>query len=319
MLLGTWNLENLFQPGGDFGADDVAVYQGKLSALAATINSCGVDVLGVQEVGDPDALADLVAKLDGTWHSALSTHFEPHHPIRVGVLSRLPFDTTVEAVDFPDGLLPVQVGDNAQTTTQMGRGALAVTVTPTPGKPLTVVVCHLKSKLLSFPAHGGGSRFSTNDEGERARFASYALHRRAAEAVTVRDFATRLLAGDGRIHRLAVVGDLNDEPHAATTQILTGPPGSEIGTAGFNRPDKGDTQRLWNLAAEIPPDKRYSRVFQGHGELIDHILISHALLAGRGPVTPLLDRPLPSVTDDPTGRRKARDSDHAPILAELTL
>jgi len=32
---------------------------------------------------------------------------------------------------------------------------------------------------------------------------------------------------------------------AATTQILNGPPGSEIGTVGFGRPDDGDGDRMW--------------------------------------------------------------------------
>jgi hypothetical protein len=69
-------------------------------------------------------------------------------------------------------------------------------------------------------------------------------------------------------------GDLNDEPEAATTQILYGPPGSEIGTGGFNQPDQGDGQRLWNLAARIPEPERYSRIYRGRRELIDHILAS---------------------------------------------
>jgi hypothetical protein len=37
---------------------------------------------------------------------------------------------------------------------------------------------------------------------------------------------------------MLVMGDLNDEPQAATTQILLGPPGSEIGTLGAYRPDR---------------------------------------------------------------------------------
>jgi hypothetical protein len=41
-----------------------------------------------------------------------------------------------------------------------------------------------------------------------------------------------------------VLGDLNDEPLAATTQILLGPPGSEIDTRGFDLDDAGDAQRL---------------------------------------------------------------------------
>lgn len=42
--------------------------------------------------------------------------------------------------------------------------------------------------------------------------------------------------------------NLNEGLDAATTQLLQGPPGSELGTAGFARPDAGDGQRLWNLA-----------------------------------------------------------------------
>jgi hypothetical protein len=59
-------------------------------------------------------------------------------------------------------------------------------------------------------------------------------------------------AGLDSIQAVVVLGDLNDEPEAATTQLLQGPPGSEIGTAGYDRPDQGDGQRLWNLAARIP-------------------------------------------------------------------
>jgi endonuclease/exonuclease/phosphatase family metal-dependent hydrolase len=319
VLIGTWNLENLFRPGEPFGPVGDDAYDAKLAALATVIRDCGVEVLGVQEVGDPAALGDLAERLGGSWHTAVSEVFEPRHPIRVGVLSRLPVGVVADTADFPPGLLPVQVGDDGRTTTQMGRGALAVTVPAPVGAEVTVVVCHLKSKLLSLPAPGGGTRFDTDDEGERARYASYALHRRAAEAVTVRTLATGLLDGQGRTRRLAVVGDLNDEPHAATTQILTGPPGSEIGTGGFDRPDRGDGQRLWNLAPLIPPERRYSRVYQGRKELIDHVLVSHALLPALGEVTAVVDRPLPSVGDDPAARLQARDSDHAPVLAHLDL
>src|SRR6478735_4083372 len=83
----------------------------------------------------------------------------------------------------------------------------------------------------------------------------------------------------GRDRRLIVLGDLNDTPQAATTQLLYGPPGSQFDTGGFNHPDQGDAWRLWNLAPRIPVEHRFSRIFEGQPELIDHILISHALLA----------------------------------------
>jgi len=52
---------------------------------------------------------------------------------------------------------------------------------------------------------------------------------------------------------------MNDEVPAATTQILLGPPGSEIGTPGYDRADQGDAVRLWDVAPLIPADQRYSR------------------------------------------------------------
>jgi endonuclease/exonuclease/phosphatase family metal-dependent hydrolase len=72
----------------------------------------------------------------------------------------------------------------------------------------------------------------------------YALSRRAAEAAALRDWATAALTGAWRDQPLLVCGDLNDTLDAATTQLLYGPPGSQFGTGGFDRADRGDRQRL---------------------------------------------------------------------------
>lgn len=273
------------------------------------IEAAGPDVLGVQEVGQPEALADLVARLSGTWHVETSTVFEPDHPIRVGVLSRTELGGIHQISEFPRQLEAVQVDDRGNAITAMPRGALQVR---TGG--LDLIVCHLKSKLLSFP----GGRFSPRDEGERARFGAYALHRRAAEAVTVRAAADALLDGAGGERRVIVLGDLNDEPLAATTQILLGPPGSEIGTGGFDRPDKGDAWRLWNLAPLIPPEEAYTRMFGGRRELIDHILVSRFLVERTASVDTGGVRPQ-TIGTDPRARRDERASDHAPVFARFEL
>lgn len=317
--IGTWNLENLFRPGGKFGPPDETTYRAKLAALAATINTTKPDVLGVEEVGDPDALADLVAMLDGDWHVELSKHFEADHPIRVGVLSRRPLQVIQDSADFPEKVASLQIDDSAQRSRQMCRGALAVGVDLASGQQLVVTVCHLKSKLLSYPAADGSTRFFPRNEGERARYASYALFRRAAEAVTVRALADHLLDNHGQTRPLIVLGDLNDEPLAATTQILLGPPGSEIGTRGALVPDRGDASRLWNLAPLIPENERFSRVYQGRRELIDHIMVSRSLLDHVDEVHTLSAAGLPSVGDDPVARRDARASDHSPVLAQLAV
>lgn len=77
---------------------------------------------------------------------------------------------------------------------------------------------------------------------------------------------------------LLVCGDLNDTMDAATTQPIFGPAGSQIGTRGFDHPDHGDPQRLWDFGYAMSPPNDYSRVNQGRRELIDHILASHAMI-----------------------------------------
>jgi len=130
----------------------------------------------------------------------------------------------------------------------MGRGGVHLRVR-VDGVDWDLVSVHLKSKLLTFP----GGRFAPDDEDQRARFGAYALYRRAAEAATVRVHADTVLQGHGQDRPLIVLGDLNDTPQAATTQLLYGPPGSQFDTGGFDHPDKGDAWRLWNLAPRIPP------------------------------------------------------------------
>lgn len=316
MIIGTWNLENLYRPGGPFGPKDKTAYETKLASLAATINALQPQVLGVQEVGDPAALEDLAALLEGTWHITLSEHADDRG-IRVGFLTSLPVFVVADRVAFPERLRPVQSEDSGGTVARAGRGVLAVTVS-TRAFFFDAVVCHLKSKLISYP----GGRFQPHDEGERARYGAYALYRRTAEATVVRAVADELLKGDGREHDVAVLGDLNDEVAAATTQLLLGPPGSEIGTPGYDHPDKGDAARLWDVAPLIPAEQRFSRIHAGRRELIDHILMSRGLLdhvrtAGTG-APGASSAALPSVADgDPAVRRDAAGSDHAPVWARI--
>ena len=195
------------------------------------------------------------------------------------------------------------------------------------GLAIDLVACHLKSKLLSFRRPGGRTSFVPRDEDERAQVAGIALMKRTAEAVTLRVRANGLLGDDGGVP-LLVLGDLNDVPEAQTSLLLTGPPGSEIGTPGFERPDAGDDARLFNLAPLIPQERRFSRVERGRPELLDQILASVECF----PVGEDGDRRLPkadsyvdfrerlpSVTDDPAGREDDVAPDHAPVIARFEL
>ncbi len=239
--------------------------------------------------------------------------------IRVGFISSRVLHEATEIRPFPDGLLPIQASDDPpgpdgpRMMNQMGRSALRVTVRAS-NRDVHVVSAHLKSKLLTYP---GGS-FSPTDEDQRARFASYALYRRASEATTLRAHLNTLLDSDGRDLPVVLAGDMNDEVSAATTLILNGPPGSEIGTVGFEQPDLGDGDRMWNLAPLIPEERRFSRLYRGRMELIDHIFASHFLVSGTHTtdVTTVVAAPgMPSIDDDPTARQGEPGSDHAAVVA----
>jgi hypothetical protein len=158
-----------------------------------------------------------------------------------------------------------------------------------------------KSPFAASEPNDGSGRVVADADCPRPRGQkTWGIAPKGAEATTLRAYLTQLLAGAGQTTPAILLGDLSDDPQAATTQILLGPPGSEIGTPGETIPDQGDTTRLFNLAPKLPPDQQYSRIYRGCRELIDHILISHALLAA-----PSACRAAPASPPDPNCARSA--------------
>jgi endonuclease/exonuclease/phosphatase family metal-dependent hydrolase len=303
----TWNVENLYRPGGEFGPASEQVYTAKLDHLAAIITGVGADVLALQEIGDPVVLADLRQHLGGGWpHAAVSDHPD-QRGIRVAILARHPISGPVQLHAFPDAALDRIPTPDRQLVTTLGRGVLQATVTPSAGPPVRVVTAHLKSKLLSFP---GNRRFPRN-ENERARGAGYALLRRTGEAVAVRVHLNDQMTDDDT--PTVLLGDLNDEPGAVTTQLLQGPEDGDP-----KRPDKGDDVRLYNLADRLAAGRAYSRVYKKRQELIDHILVSRELLFTVTQVDSLVEG-IASITESVDTRREAAVPDHAPVFARFEL
>jgi endonuclease/exonuclease/phosphatase family metal-dependent hydrolase len=324
----TWNVENLFRPEPE---TEVAVrerYWSKLGLLADVIGRLDPTVVALQEVGGEGPLEDLQGALGGSYpHRAVSA-FPDGRGIRVAFLSKHTVEESEDIVDFPPGpaldIHDLTASGEATPIDRMSRGALRVRITKD-GLTVDLVTAHLKSKLLSFRRPWGTS-FTPRDEEERAQVGGIALMRRMAEAVTLRIRANGLLEGGEGIP-LLLLGDLNDVPEAQTSLILNGPPGSEIGTLGFGRPDKGDDARLFNLAPCIPQDRRFSRIERGRPELLDQILASVECfpLEGDDPRLPEADShvdfrdKLPSVGDDPGEREEDVAPDHAPVTASFDL
>jgi hypothetical protein len=99
--------------------------------------------------------------------------------------------------------------------------------------------------------------------------------------------------------------------------MLLGPSGSEFGSRGAEIPDKGDAWRLFNPYPLIPADRQYSRIFEGRRELIDHILISPALLKKTTGLDTISGAALPSISTTPTPITTRPFSDHAMVVATL--
>ena len=317
----TWNVENLFPRDPGDPQNEVDRYRAKLDLLSDTIRMLDPDVIAFQELG-AGALSDLRQCLPK--YRDLHEGVPDARGIRVGILSRIPFEEpAADIVDFTgpppvDAVAGLDNAGNIISITRMGRGSVRVTVNPHAIR-VHIVTCHLKSKLLTFP----GGFFSTNDENLRAQVAAAALIRRTAETAQVRREVNGLLAdhpNDGVI----VLGDFNDGPDAATSQLLLGPPGSRIGSLGFDRPDQGDAGRLFNTEGLIAEGRRFSRIHSGVGELLDQILASEELFPradGNHRILPSVDShvdfasQLPSISSNPNVRSEEIAPDHAPVTA----
>jgi endonuclease/exonuclease/phosphatase family metal-dependent hydrolase len=339
----TWNVENLFPPGSFVSPTSrtpvtEAQFDGKLRFLTDFIKGLDKkpDIIALQEIGgqnnaDHRSIDALQGRLDGAYPHRQIASFPEDRRITVAFLSRLDLKRTDdEILKFPAGPLASVPDFGGKSIEKMGRRALKVEVEPQDGIIIRLVAVHLKSKLLTFPREGGGTSFEPRNENERAFGAGIALMRRAAEAVTVRSFINGEIDVSPAVHTI-VLGDFNDEPLAATSQIFCGPADSDVKST-----DKGDPVRLFNLVDSIPlrgtnkkdflaESERFSRINEGRGELIDHILVSKGLLLRgadfivkevRSFVNLIAGQ---SVTNNPNERATSIAPDHAPVLARFEL
>ena len=132
------------------------------------------------------------------------------------------------------------------------------------GGTVTVVGNHFTSKGGSSPLQGA-IQPSTN-EGEA---------RRAGQADLVNDFVDTILAGNASAN-IVVAGDLNDFQTEEPLRILTG----QLDWTGSATTAPAGPQVLENLSFLLPREERYSYLFEGNAQQIDHILVSNALRDG---------------------------------------
>ncbi len=123
--------------------------------------------------------------------------------------------------------------------------------------------------------------------------------RRVMEAQWNAHLVDQILAADPNAY-VVVLGDLNDYYDSAPLRALT----------------DGDSPggQLVNVLGALPPEERYSYIFQGVSQLLDHILVTPALAAHQVRVNVLhinADYPPP----DPENPGPRHCSDHDPVVA----
>jgi predicted extracellular nuclease len=277
LSVATFNLENL-GPASD--AD-------KLERIAAiVVAELGApDVLVLQEIQDDSgplddgttddastraALVDAIATAGGPAYAVREVAPEdgqdggqPGANIRIALLVRE--DRGLRIVDRP--------GADARTANVVHDGGGAPELAWSPGRiapgdpaftesrkpvalelrfgdrPLFVVGVHFNSRLGDAPLFG---RFQPPPRPTREQ--------RQAQALVVASFVRQLLTIDAAA-RVVVTGDMNDD---AESPVLT-----TLEDAGL--------ERTWG---HVPVDDRYTYVFQGNSEAVDHVLVSHALARG---------------------------------------
>jgi len=307
LRLATYNLENLGVRPDEDSPRTRARIPGHLEALRRAIRRLDADAVAFQELVDPELLDPLLDGL-GYPHVALAEHGPS--PLRCGVFSRFPLSEArsvaagidLEVVDRRAGLEVVIRG-------AFSRPALQVTW-DVPGFPVTLIVVHWKSKIPSYTRELQGQaetdRWQSLGDAGEGRLVTEA--KRLAQAVQIRRAVDHLLRRDPEA-RVVVLGDFNDGLDSEGLRIVAG---------DARACDSPSLAALELVACEeaIPADRRFTQVYRGRKEMLDHILISQALLPHFAGAEVHNERLRPAL-EGPGFDPFDAGSDHAPLLARF--
>jgi predicted extracellular nuclease len=182
---------------------------------------------------------------------------EPGGNIRVGFLYRLDSGLTLLDAPHGDALTAVEVlevGGEPQLSLNPGRIDPTNDAFNDSRKPLAVQFDYQGEPLFLINNHFNSKGGDTPLFGEVQPPELVSEVQRILQASVVHDFVAKILAIDPQA-RVMVLGDLNDFQFSEPLNILEG----EI---------------LINLIVSLPIEERYTYVYDGNSQVLDHILIS---------------------------------------------
>ncbi|PZO12370.1 MAG: multifunctional hydrolase/phosphatase/nucleotidase [Leptolyngbya foveolarum] len=318
LTIASYNVLNLDINDGD-GDTDVA--DGRFEAIAQQIiNNLGTpDIVGLQEIQDNSgsaddgtiaadatlqALVEAIAQAGGPTYQFIDNTFignntsggQPGGNIRTAFLYNPERVTSVGEAKT--------IGDQIAGSPFEGARLPLVATFAFNGENVTVVNNHFSSKGGSAPILGTSQDFVARQEDPSV---NGSLDERREQAQAVNNFVDGVLTNDADAN-VVVLGDLNEFEFVSPLQILEG---TTVSTSGGQAIETGGSPVLTNLINNIPEDERYSFIFQGNSQELDHILVSDAL-AARADI---------DIVHVNTERAEIPQlaSDHDPVLTRLNL
>jgi endonuclease/exonuclease/phosphatase family metal-dependent hydrolase len=281
LVLATCNTLNLASPGRLFYANQdpysADEYERKVAWLGAMLRRLNADVIALQEVWDEAALRDVVAAsgLRYTHVSAPGAEQAAVGTPRVALVARWPVASVQSHHAFAaPQVVPVpELGVHAAFERPVLEALLEM---PGGRGTMRVLVAHLKSKRPKFLLNAAGEPIENRDDPALiARATLRSLVMRAAECAALR------LIVHARLSRtrepLVLMGDLNDSPHAVTTQMVaaTQAVAYDRGARDVALFHASDVQS----DAAIRRDVAYSHLHQGWPDVLDQIWVSEEFVA----------------------------------------
>mgnify|MGYP000601519361 CR=1 FL=1 len=280
--LATFNVENL-----DLGPRADPPLSERITVLRPQLQRLRADILCLQEVNAqktaskaPRVLAALDQLLEGTAYADMEravTHLagrdSPADKHNLVVISRFPIEEAVQLrhdlVAAPSYRLATG-GDGAVGSVEWDRPAQRVVVRLPGGQLLHVFNLHLRAPIA---AHIEGQKtepFTWKTVGGWAEGYFVSSMKRSGQALEVRLDLDRLFDADAEA-LIAVCGDLNATENEVPLRILLGEEEDTGNGALAGR-------ALIAVEKSIPTDQRYSVIHHGRRQLLDHMLVSRALM-----------------------------------------
>jgi len=241
------------------------------------------DIIGLQEIQDNDGsegqeaisadqtyqgIVDAILSLGGPEYGFVDIDPIPGADggiplgnIRQGFLYRL--DIGLELAEAPSGEAkdPVEIIDE--------NGEPRLSLNPGRIEPRDPAFYSSRKPLVVNFIYNGEPLFIINNHlnskgGDRALFGEFqppildSEIQRNEQAQIVNDFAAELLAINPE-SRVVVLGDLNDFQFSNPLEILAG-------------------DILQNLVSTLPTEEQYTYIYEGNGQVLDHILVSDSLM-----------------------------------------